>query len=236
MQNNQFPERPVHNSEGFLDVHSIFPTIQGEGPFSGHSATFIRLAGCNLQCPFCDTEYTKGRKQLHSDFVIYDLNQISKGDLVVITGGEPFRQDITSLCRGLLSAGYKVQIETNGTLPPTPDLDQRVQIVCSPKTGKVAAALKERITAYKYVINAESVNESDGLPTSILGSKVPPARPHMGYNGPIYVTPMDVGSDGGHSGLSYKELNFRNAQRVAEIAMRYGYIFNLQLHKYVNLP
>ena len=51
--NTQEPEKI--DRDRHLDVHSIFHTIQGEGPYCGHPAVFIRLAGCNLQCPGCDT-------------------------------------------------------------------------------------------------------------------------------------------------------------------------------------
>ena len=60
MKNQQLADKPVLNETGLsLQVNSIFYTIQGEGPFAGRPAIFIRLAGCNLQCPGCDTEYTK---------------------------------------------------------------------------------------------------------------------------------------------------------------------------------
>ena len=81
--------------DGGLDVHSIFPTIQGEGPFVGQPAIFIRLAGCNLQCPLCDTEYTEGRIRL-SVPVIFDAVQEHIrlfAPLIVITGGEPDKHD-----------------------------------------------------------------------------------------------------------------------------------------------
>ena len=56
--NSQAIEKSAHYTTRSYDVHSIFPTIQGEGPFVGQPAIFIRLAGCNLQCPACDTDYT----------------------------------------------------------------------------------------------------------------------------------------------------------------------------------
>ena len=53
--NGQPIEKVQRTFDGTLEVHSIFKTIQGEGPFCGTPAVFIRLAGCNLQCPWCDT-------------------------------------------------------------------------------------------------------------------------------------------------------------------------------------
>jgi len=59
--NQQKPEPRAKGDGSILDFHSMFFTIQGEGPFAGHRSIFVRLAGCNLQCPGCDTEYTQGR-------------------------------------------------------------------------------------------------------------------------------------------------------------------------------
>ena len=116
---NKQPAEKQHLTDFTVEVHSIFDTIQGEGPFAGSPAVFIRLTGCNLQCQFCDTEYTSVREAITP---VEALNRVkaAHGDsprgLVVLTGGEPFRQNISPLCAALLHAGYHVQIETNGTM------------------------------------------------------------------------------------------------------------------------
>ena len=161
MLNQQPIEKSIDHPEGLLDVHSIFYTIQGEGPFSGFPAVFIRLAGCNLQCPWCDTEYTQGRRLAHPEVVAQYVHSLSlpKG-LVVITGGEPFRQNLTSLLTHLDKLGHLVQIETNGTLAPSefhyskyPRMDHYhgVYIVCSPKTGRVNPGIVRHACCFKYV-------------------------------------------------------------------------------------
>ena len=108
---------PFEKGDGtYLKVHSIFETIQGEGPYSGYQAIFIRLSGCNLACEFCDTEF--------DDYSILEIHDILKkiksfeqiNPLIVITGGEPFRQNISQLCKLLIINNFKIQIETNGTL------------------------------------------------------------------------------------------------------------------------
>jgi len=62
MLNQQLAEKRVERQDGALEIIDIFPTIQGEGPFAGEPAIFVRLAGCVLQCPLCDTDYTSGRR------------------------------------------------------------------------------------------------------------------------------------------------------------------------------
>ena len=166
--NKQEPEKSILFFTGpKLEVHSIFQTIQGEGPYSGHRATFVRLAGCNLQCPMCDTDYTS---EIETMFVRYIADQCL-APLVVITGGEPFRQNISFLCDLLLLDNHKVQIESNGTLPPSPGLSKEVEVVCSPKTGSINAKLYPYIVAYKYVMPPQERNQIskvDGLPLKAL--------------------------------------------------------------------
>lgn len=246
--NMQPPEKRAAYT-GAYDVHSIFPTIQGEGPFAGKPAVFVRLAGCNLQCPGCDTEYTRERALL-SPAQIRKL--VSSADLptrlVVITGGEPFRQDLTQLFRELAIAGFHVQIETNGTLAPSVAMQQEmlyrrdaITVVCSPKTGSVNEKLRPFVSAYKYVISelapdgSSDVNDLDGLPIHALhhptgGECV--ARPPTGFAGPVYVQPMDVqGADGQRDQNAYS----RNKWAAINSCMKHGYTFCLQVHKEIGM-
>ncbi|WP_404603863.1 4Fe-4S cluster-binding domain-containing protein, partial [Raoultella planticola] len=99
--NSQTPEKKDYQST--LEVHSIFSTIQGEGPFCGRPAVFVRLAGCNLQCPGCDTEYTQNRERLNYGSILQNIEErlmstSSNANLIVISGGEPFRQNIAPFC------------------------------------------------------------------------------------------------------------------------------------------
>lgn len=220
--NKQAPEKPTKHPRGLLDVQSMFPTIQGEGPFQGCPATFIRLAGCNLQCPGCDTDYTSARS-LKNPVQLVALVKSFGQKLVVITGGEPFRQDLVPAVRQLLSIGCEIQIETNGSimLPGLPY--NRVTIVCSPKTPSVVTTLK--IDYYKYVLDHKHVDEEDGLPTSVLGLPHKPARPRMGV--PVYVQPMDAQNE------FETQLNIDAA---IQSCMQYGYRFCYQIHKLIGMP
>jgi 7-carboxy-7-deazaguanine synthase len=217
---------------GCIEVHSIWPTIQGEGPFAGTPAVFIRLAGCNLQCPFCDTDYTSHREMVTPEKVIELVRTRCKptkrgrAQLVVITGGEPFRQSIGILCNTLLSEGYHVQIETNGTLNAEEHMSKRVYVVCSPKAPKVHQWLQPRITALKYVMSADNVSPVDGLPTSVLGLETEVARPWPDFHGQVYLQPED----------HYDQVqNKKNMDAVVASCMKYGYRLCLQLHKIIGL-
>lgn len=220
---------------GELDIHSIFYTIQGEGPFSGHPALFIRLAGCNLQCPWCDTEYTEGRQTMPVDDIIQDVlnSDVPPRGLIVITGGEPFRQNLTELIVRLTSLQFYVQIETNGTLPAPPirfnkDVGQRegAYIVCSPKTGKVSASVASKACCFKYVLDADAIHPEDGLPLTALGHTASPWLARPPENVPVYLQPAD------HKNPL---INERNLQAVVASCMRHGYTLQLQIHKYLGL-
>lgn len=238
--NIQPPEKSVAGDA--VDLHSIFLTIQGEGPFCGTPAVFVRLAGCNLQCPGCDTEYTSGRQQLSPIEVVLMIDRLligSKANLIVITGGEPFRQSSTGVLIDILVAeGYCVQIETNGTLPPPPirtpwgkssNIHERLgaYIVVSPKAGKVHPITSMNACAWKYVMDVTSINENDGLPLLALGHPTNKmvARPSK-FADLIYLQPRDYGEN---------DLNEANLKACIASCMKHGYILQLQIHKIIGV-
>ena len=92
--NNQKREGIAPLRFGDVEIVDIWKTIQGEGPLAGCPSVFIRLAGCNLRCPWCDTDYTSNRKLWRASEVVELVRAIRPSGLVVLTGGEPFRQDI----------------------------------------------------------------------------------------------------------------------------------------------
>jgi 7-carboxy-7-deazaguanine synthase len=223
--------------DGELAVHSIFLTIQGEGPFCGVPCVFVRLAGCNLQCPACDTDYTSTRKQMGPYEILGEINELWRKEryregLVVITGGEPFRQNIGPLCELLLSNRYYVQIETNGTLAPLPlryrfdpAMRQGVYVVCSPKTGKIHEGIYAVACALKYVVRHGQV-DTDGLPLHALDHPAYPARPPEGWSRPIYVQPLDS--------QNVLDNDLHTAEAVAS-CIKHGYTLQLQIHKLVGV-
>lgn len=229
--NSQTPEKKDYQST--LEVHSVFSTIQGEGPFCGRPAVFVRLAGCNLQCPGCDTEYTATRERLNYGDILQDIHErlmesSSNANLVVISGGEPFRQNIAPFCDFLIENDFDVQIETNGSMQIPMELSQLVTVVCSPKTAKLHPSALHRANAFKYVMKAGNVREEDGLPLQALDHRATPyiARPHKSFRGKIYLQPMDE-QDVGY--------NSDNVQAVLESAMKHNYTVQLQIHKLLNV-
>jgi 7-carboxy-7-deazaguanine synthase (Cx14CxxC type) len=133
-------------------VKEAFLTLQGEGVQSGSRAVFLRFAGCNLwsgreqdretaQCTFCDTDFVGtdgegGGKFRSADGLAAHVEELwgegREQRLVVITGGEPMLQLDEALVEVLHARGFRVAVETNGTLPAVPGLDW---ICVSPKAG-----------------------------------------------------------------------------------------------------
>lgn len=240
--NFQSPTKAERSDDGSLLVHTVFFTLQGEGPNVGQRAVFVRLAGCNLQCPGCDTEYTDGATRESPEGIARRI-AVAHGDytsspcLVVITGGEPFRQQLIPLINLLLGLGYRVQIETNGTLGFSNLTSlcnkawRELEIVCSPKAGKVAENILPFITAYKYVVNADDISDEDGLPLSVLGMPAKPARPQFDFEGIVYVQPADE-TLGDLSGV---HKNHFNLQAAINSVMKHGYTLCIQTHKIAGL-
>lgn len=111
-----------------MTVVEIFDSIQGEGRWMGIMRTFVRFAGCNLKCPFCDEAKKYGdQKEMTVDEIVAACKQHG----VVLTGGEPTIQaDLDELITALRFEGHAVAIETNGTNEVT---SQGIWVTCSPK-------------------------------------------------------------------------------------------------------
>ena len=167
-----------------MKVIEIFESIQGEGTFLGMPAIFVRLGGCNLHCPFCDTKNSWGDQGVEKETQCeicngrrwrYDGENDSPrrqtrhrrpfplrripSPIVVITGGEPsINEDLIPLAKMLKQGGKKVHLETNGTH----DVDHTYfdWIVCSPKKEtrfRVCCTADE----LKYVVTPEFSPERD---------------------------------------------------------------------------
>ncbi len=215
----QNPKRPaIFNDGTSLEIKSIFKTIQGEGPFIGMPAVFIRLGGCNLACNFCDTDF-EDFNMLTINNIIEEVEKLTINiKLVVITGGEPFRQPIELLCYKLVDLDYMVQIETNGTLYR--NLPDKVHIVCSPKAGKNGyALLRDDLLSY---INALKFLVAKNIPKY---SNIPEVGQSK-YNIPVFIQPMDQNN---------LLLNKENERLAIDLAIKYGHRLSLQTHKILGI-
>lgn len=98
-----------------MRVNEIFYSLQGEGYNTGKAAVFVRLSGCNLKCPFCDTDFSLYEEMSVNEIVSKVMEIGGSCKLVVITGGEPTIQDCYPLIEVLHLNGYEVAMESNGT-------------------------------------------------------------------------------------------------------------------------
>lgn len=112
-------------------INEIFYSIQGEGRWAGRPAIFIRFSGCNLKCPFCDTDFKKFEEMGEID-VLQRVQEVSEGcKFIVFTGGEPTLQLDENLTTLLHKWGYYLSMETNGTYKAPGGIDW---VTCSPKS------------------------------------------------------------------------------------------------------
>jgi len=249
------------SSPGRLWIQEVFATIQGEGPFVGHPAVFVRLGGCNLKCFWCDTDFESSTWYPSVSELVDDIDEKYREmgqefdyPLVVLTGGEPLRQDIRWLLDELREHGYTVQIETNG-ITWIDGLEKYIQdgmlhLVCSPKTGKVHPKIREWCSHWKYIVDQLSGCPKDGLPmasTQVEGKSIRIARPwesdreahFMPIAGTtVWVQPLDSDDEvfrkkGGSLAFTFTDDNTRYA---VQTAMKFGYRLCLQTHKIVGLP
>jgi 7-carboxy-7-deazaguanine synthase len=134
-----------------LPVNELFDTIQGEATFTGMPSTFVRLQGCDVGCPWCDTKYTWAidpsqqtslthiiaKSDPSPTYANVDVDQLvmalkqSYSRHLVITGGEPCMYDLTELSGRMIAEGWTVQVETSGTEPIR--IDPRAWVTVSPK-------------------------------------------------------------------------------------------------------
>jgi len=119
-----------------LNLSEIFYSLQGESTFAGLPCLFVRLAGCNLNCSYCDTGYARAHESGEMISIADVVEQLLKYrvSLVEITGGEPLLQDATPrLIKSLIEHNFTVLLETNGSLS-TAAIDPRVHLIIDVKT------------------------------------------------------------------------------------------------------
>ena len=225
--------RGVEPDTGKIQVREIFHTLQGEGPFAGRPAVFVRLSGCNLRCSFCDTEWDDVNDE-HLDWTVLIERILAakppSTSLVVFTGGEPARWQLDRIFTSLtVEHGLDVQVETAGTLWQEALARIGVHLVVSPKIGKVQENFYSHATHWKYIVGDDAQEIGiDGLPlaqTQAGNRGGPPARPPSGAT--VWLQPMDTGDS---------VRNHKAQDLCVALCLKHGYRLSLQQHKIVNLP
>src|SRR5580658_8060870 len=144
-----------------LQLAEIFYSIQGEGMWTGMPAVFVRLAGCNLACDFCDTDYST--KFFASVDEVLEKVRETSGDcpMVILTGGEPLAQAETpALIEALRRDGRRVHIESNGTI--FTELPDDVWLCVSPKE-RVDPRMAQRANEAKLIVDERVPEEHFAL-------------------------------------------------------------------------
>ncbi|HET9052414.1 MAG TPA: 7-carboxy-7-deazaguanine synthase QueE [Candidatus Dormibacteraeota bacterium] len=216
-----------------LVVSEVFgPTLQGEGPSLGRPCAFVRLGGCNLDCAWCDTPYTwdwtrfSPRDELRSLQAADVLAQLAgmPVDMLVISGGEPMLQQdrLVPLLEGVRASGWRIEIETNGTIAPTPEVAGLVdQFTVSPKLANASIAEHRRLVdhaltafrdcgkaCFKFVVaQPGDLDEVDAL-VERLGLE------------PVFIMPEAVDAEGVLAGMV----------RLADAVVQRGYRLTPRLH------
>lgn len=240
-----------------LAVSNIFYTIQGEGLFAGYPAVFVRLAGCNRGskdsasggCEFCDADFQVSTarwltckqildfaKELRAHITGKSHDDSPREPLLVITGGEPFLQELVyTLIDEAMHQGFVVQVESNGDYGDFPD-EKDYYVVISPKaTVKGYAQLSDELAlrflkadAIKFLISADENSPYYNLPSYVDELVTPVFLSPMA----VYARPLDtdeVANIWDHS-LIDAEKTRQNYSRAAKLALERGFVVSTQQH------
>lgn len=214
-----------------LAVNEIFESVQGEATFTGTPAVFVRLQGCAVGCPWCDTKHTWGLDQANEFGLATVLTKVEDSPLyarlsaeklaqviqgydaghVVITGGEPCTYDLTELTELLSHMGRSVQVETSGTSPVR--VSGKAWVTLSPKLD-MPGGLK---------VLSEAVGRADEI-------KMPVGRQrdvdrllafvdehHIGIERPVWLQPLSMSK--------------KATALCVEAATLFGWRVSVQTHK-----
>ncbi len=138
-------------------INEIFYRLQGEGFHTGTPAVFVRFSGCNLKCPFCDTQHESGTMMSDEQIVQHILQFPAR--TVILTGGEPSLWIDTAFIQRLHAAGLYVCIETNGTRALPEGIDW---VTCSPKDG--GEVVLTRMDEVKVVYQGQDITAYEQMP------------------------------------------------------------------------
>lgn len=143
--------------EGLLPLVEVFYSLQGEGLRTGQATVFVRFAGCNLACEFCDTDFRVKQTYTVEELAAEIARLGGPCRWVCFTGGEPTIHDLQRLCDMLRQLGYHLQMETNGTRPrPEWGMDHITVSPKQPQGGRLHPWYEENAAEFKYVVDDEA--------------------------------------------------------------------------------
>ncbi len=130
-----------------MHLIELYKSVQGESSFAGLPCIFVRLAGCNLRCAWCDSEYTfSGGKPFTADEILAQIDALAPCRLIEFTGGEPMLQarELLPLMQTLLDRGFELMIETSGERPlaDVPTAVHKIVDVKCPGAGGAANSFR----------------------------------------------------------------------------------------------
>jgi len=199
-------------------INDIFYSLQGEGHNTGRAAVFIRFAGCNLRCPFCDTEFDSYREMTDADIVKAIGHYGSR--FVVLTGGEPTLQADEAFVELLHSHGYEVAMESNGTRPAPKNLDWLTVSPKSPSGGRMELRGERMPDEIKIVFG------EDTHPEEMLAALMSALQKHA-VSPQKYLQPCDTGNE---------QQNARITARCVDYILKHPeWRLSLQTHKLINI-
>lgn len=190
-------------------VNEIFYSLQGEGRWMGRPAVFVRMSGCNLKCPFCDTDF-RGYSEMSADDILSRcLEEGGECRFIVLTGGEPSLQVDEQLIATLHQAGYYLSMETNGTLAVPEGIDW---VTCSPKVDFTEGGepIVKQVDELKLIFDGEHQISDHGIASTFR-----------------YLQPCDVGNDS----RNYLILN----ECIKYIKAHPEWQLSVQMHKIVGI-
>jgi 7-carboxy-7-deazaguanine synthase len=149
-----------------MHLIELYKSVQGESSFAGLPCIFVRLAGCNLRCAWCDSEYTfTGGKPFTEDEIVAQIEALAPCKLVEFTGGEPMLQakELLPLMHRLLTQNYTLMIETSGERPlgEVPEAVHKIVDVKCPGAGAAANSFR--------LENLEALTKNDEVKFVITG-------------------------------------------------------------------
>lgn len=162
-------------------VNDIFYSLQGEGHNTGRAAVFIRFAGCNLRCSFCDTEFDTYR-EMTAEEIVASISTYS-ARFVVLTGGEPTLQVDEAFVDLLHQHGFEVAMESNGTRPAPKNLDW---LTVSPKISGEKWKVE---SGWRLPDEVKVVFDEDTVPETYL-----PSPSTLSLSPILYLQPCDTGN------------------------------------------